>query len=74
MLAKLYTCAEFVCRRRDLRDVLTVSTQPVDKTVSELIVQLSPSDGIQVLSFTRWNSTNLGYGSISICAISGLSL
>lgn len=44
---------------RNLRDVLTVSTQPVDKTVSELIVRLSPSDGIQVLSFTRWNSTNL---------------
>jgi len=45
----------------NLRDVLTVSTQPVDKTVSKLIVQLSPSDGIQVLSFTRWNSTNLGF-------------
>ena len=58
----------FVCRGRDLRDVLTVSTQPVDKTVSKLIVQLSPSDGIQVLSFTRWNSTNLGYSTISICA------
>lgn len=51
----------------NVRDVLTVSTQPVDKTVSELIVQLSPSDGIQVLSFTRWNSTNLDYISLALC-------
>lgn len=41
---------KFDCRE-NLREVLTVSTQPVDKTVSKLIVQLSPSDGIQVLSF-----------------------
>ena len=53
---------------QNLRDVLTVSTQPVDKTVSELIVQLSPSDGIQVLSFTRWNSTNLGLSLSAIVA------
>lgn len=63
-------CANLLAGGRDLRDVLTVSTQPVDKTVSKLIVQLSPSDGIQVLSFTRWNSTNLGCYSISICASS----
>lgn len=53
---------------QNLRDVLTVSTQPVDKTVSKLIVRLSPSDGIQVLSFTRWNSTNLGCPTISTCS------
>lgn len=52
-----------------LRDVLTVSTQPVDKTVSKLIVQLSPSDGIQVLSFTRWNSTNLGFTLLALRAL-----
>ena len=55
-----YARALRICMK-NLRDVLTVSTQPVDKTVSKLIVQLSPSDGIQVLSFTRWNSTNLGF-------------
>ena len=47
------------------RDVLTVSTQPVDKSVSELSVQLSPSYGIQASIHPR-DITNLDCEIISI--------